>query len=303
MKVGFVGVGNIGGPMAGQLLRAGHALVVHDLHPEAAAPLLAAGAAWANSPGALAADCEIVATCLPGPAEMERVALGPDGLVPSMKPGSLYIDHTTNSPLLVRRVHAALQARGVAMLDAPVSGGREGAQTRDLLVMVGGDRAAFERARPVLEALAERVLHVGEIGCGSVCKIMHNCASFTLDLAMAECWTVGVKAGVAPETIVDVFRSAALGNMMSLKVRLPATYLRGDFEPRFALGLARKDLGLAVDLARASGVPMRLGVLCEQEMVEAMGRGWADRDSSIFLTLQEERAGVQVRVPTERRAT
>jgi 3-hydroxyisobutyrate dehydrogenase len=142
------------------------------------------------------------------------------------------------------------------------------------------------------------VLHVGGIGCGSVCKIMHNCASFTLDLVMAECWTVGVRAGVDPGTIVDVFRSAALGNMMSLKVRLPATYLRGNFDPRFSLRLARKDLGLAVDLARANGVPMRMGALCEQEMVEAMARGWADRDSSIFLTLQEERARVQIRVPT-----
>lgn len=298
MKIGFIGVGNIGGPMAGQLLRAGHVLVVHDIRPEAAAPLLAEGAAWADSPRALAEDCAVIATCLPGPAEMEQVAYGPSGLVASMKRGSLYIDHTTNSPLLVRRVHSALQAKGVAMLDAPVSGGREGAQTRDLLVMVGGDRAVFERARPLLLALAERVLHVGGIGCGSICKIMHNCASFTLDLVMAECWTVGVKAGVAPETIVDVFRQAALGNMMSLKVRLPATYLRGNFEPRFALGLARKDLGLAVELARASGVPLRLGALCEQEMVDAMARGWADRDSSIFLTLQEERAQVRVRAPT-----
>jgi len=118
---------------------------------------------------------------------------------------------------------------------------------------------------------------------------------------MAECWTVGVKAGVAPETIVDVFKNAALGNMMSLKVRLPATYLRGNFDPRFALKLARKDLGLALELARAYDTPMRLGALCEQELVEAMARGWAERDASIFLTLQEERAKVQVRVTPENR--
>jgi 3-hydroxyisobutyrate dehydrogenase-like beta-hydroxyacid dehydrogenase len=114
---------------------------------------------------------------------------------------------------------------------------------------------------------------------------------------MAECWTVGVKAGVAPEVIVDVFNQAALGHMMSLKVRLPATYLRGNFEPRFSLKLARKDLGLALELARATDVPMRLSALCEQEMVEAIGRGWANQDASIFLTLQEERARVQVRLP------
>jgi 3-hydroxyisobutyrate dehydrogenase len=297
MPLGFIGVGSIGRPMAGQLLRAGYQLTVYDVRREHADPLLAAGAGWGESPAAVAADCEVVVTCLPGPEEMEQVTLGPLGIVHGMRPGTLYIDHTTNSPLLVRRVHAALQARGVEMLDAPVSGGTEGAQTRDLLVMVGGDTAVFERARPILRALAERVRHVGPIGCGSVCKILHNCASFTLDLIMAECWTVGVKAGVAPETIVDVFQNAALGNMMSLKVRLPATYLRGNFDPRFALRLARKDLGLALELARAGETPMRLGALCEGEMIEAMGRGWADRDASIFLTLQEERAGVQVRVP------
>ena len=297
MHLGFIGVGSIGRPMAGQLLRAGHQLTVHDVRSENAAPLLAAGATWADSPAALAAACEVVATCLPGPIEMEQVALGPKGILEGIRPGALYIDHTTNSPLLVRRVHAALQARGVDMLDAPVSGGTEGAETRDLLVMVGGEPAVFDRARPILDALAERVRHVGPIGCGAVCKILHNCASFTLDLTMAECWTVAVKAGVAPETIVDVFKHAALGQMMSLNVRLPATYLRGNFDPRFALKLARKDLGLALELARAYDTPMRLGALCEQEMVEAMARGWADRDASIFLTLQEERANVQVRVP------
>jgi len=301
MKVGFIGVGSIGNPMAGQLLRAGHELLVHDIRREAAASLLARGAAWLDSPAAVAAASEIVATCLPGPKEMEQVVLGPKGILEGVRKGSLYVDHTTNSPLLVRRVHDLLAARGVDMLDAPVSGGTEGAQTRDLLVMVGGEGRVFERARPVLDALAARVIHVGAIGCGSVCKIMHNCASFTLDLAMAECWTVGVKAGVAPETIVDVFKNAALGNMMSLKVRLPATYLRGNFDPRFALKLARKDLGLALELARAYDTPMRLGALCEQELVEAMARGWGERDASIFLTLQEERAEVQVRVTPENR--
>jgi len=182
------------------------------------------------------------------------------------------------------------------MLDAPVSGGAEGAATRDLLVMVGGEHEVFERVRPLLDTMAKRVLYTGEIGCGSISKLMHNAASFTLDLLMAECWTAGVKAGVAPETIVDVFKSAALGHMMSLKVRLPATYLRGDFTPRFALRLARKDLGLALEVGRAGNVPMPLSALCEQELIEAMARGWGDRDASIFLTLQEERAGVTVRV-------
>jgi 3-hydroxyisobutyrate dehydrogenase len=297
MQIGFIGVGSIGHPMAGQLLAAGHKLIVHDVRPEAAAQLIASGAAWGESPADVAARCELVATCLPGPAEMEEVCLGARGIVGAIREGGLYVDHTTNSPMLVRRVHGMLAAKGVAMLDAPVSGGTEGARTRDLLVMAGGEPAAFARAGAELDTIARRVLYTGGIGSGSVAKLMHNCASFTLDLVMAECWTVAVKAGVAPETIVEAFKEAALGHMMSLKVRLPATYLRGNFEPRFSLKLARKDLGLALELARDTDVPLRLGALCAQEMSEAMARGWANRDASIFLTLQEERAGVHVRLP------
>jgi 3-hydroxyisobutyrate dehydrogenase len=297
MKIGFIGIGNIGAPIAGQVLAAGHALVVHDLRRAAADALVAAGASWSPAPGALAAQCEVVATCLPGPTEMEQVCLGPDGIVAGLQPGALYIDHTTNAPVLVRRIHALLAERDIAMIDAPVSGGMEGARTRDLLVMAGGDPAAFARARPLLDAIARRVVHTGGIGTGSIAKIMHNCASFTLDLLLAECWTAGVKAGIGAATLVRVFTEAALGNMMSLKVRLPATYLRGDFDPRFSLRLARKDLGLALDLARATDTPMRLASLCEQELVEAVARGWADRDASIALTLQEERANVHVRLP------
>jgi 3-hydroxyisobutyrate dehydrogenase len=297
MKIGFIGTGNIGAPIAGQLLRAGHQLLVHDIRRNAAEPLLASGAEWCDTAMTLAGQCEVVATCLPGPKEMEQVCLGPPGIAAHLKPGALYIDHTTNAPSLVRRVHALLAEKGVAMIDAPVSGGMEGAQTRDLLVMAGGDIAAFERARPLLDAIAKRVIHTGAIGTGSIAKIMHNCASFTLDMLMAECWTTGVKAGIDAATIVEVFNEAALGQMMSLKVRLPATYLRGDFAPRFSLALARKDLGLAMDLARETKTPMRLAALCEQELIEAIGRGWAGNDASIALTLQEERAQTEVRLP------
>jgi 3-hydroxyisobutyrate dehydrogenase-like beta-hydroxyacid dehydrogenase len=292
VKIGFVGLGNIGAPIVGQLLAAGHTLLVHDLRLEAADRLAAAGARWCDSPAALAAESDIVATCLPGPAEMEAVCLG---IAAELRPGALYIDHTTNSPALVRRVHDGLAERGVAMLDAPVSGGREGAETRDLLVIAGGEPAAFARARPLFDAIAKRVIHTGPIGTASIAKIMHNCASFTLDLVMAECWTAGVKAGIDAATLVEVFREAALGRMMSLNLRLPATYFAGDFAPRFSLRLARKDLGLALDLARATDTPMRLAALCEQDMTAAVERGWAERDASSFLLLQEERAKIAIR--------
>src|SRR5438067_11152181 len=139
MNIGFIGTGNIGAPIAGQLLKAGHRLLVHDIRRSNAEPLLATGAEWADAPAALADECEIVATCLPGPKEMEAVCLGPAGLDAHLQPGALYIDHTTNAPSLARQVHALLAAKNVAMLDAPVSGGVEGVQTGDLLAMAGGD--------------------------------------------------------------------------------------------------------------------------------------------------------------------
>ena len=297
MKVGFIGTGNIGTPIAASILKAGYDLTVHDIVKEKADFLLELGARWAGSPREVAEVCSIVCACLPGPREMEQVTLGEDGLLEGLASGSVYIDHTTNSPALAQRVHGIYKERGVDMVDAPVSGGVEGARIRDLLVMVGGDEDTFQRCKPILDAIGERVYHTGGIGAGCTCKILHNTAVFCADMAMAECWTLAVKAGVAPEVIVDVFRNGALGRMSNLSMRLPDTYFRGDFDPRFALRIARKDIGLAMDLARANSVPMRLAELCEQEYMEAMGRGWEDRDSSIVLTLKEERAGVQVRLP------
>ena len=297
MRVGFIGAGNIGTPIAANILKAGYELTVHDIVKEKADYLLELGAQWADSPRAVAEVCQFICACLPGPREMEQVTLGEGGLLEGLTSGSVYIDHTTNSPELAKRVHGIFKERGVDMVDAPVSGGVEGAMIRDLLVMVGGDEDTFQRCRPILDAIAERVYHTGGIGTGCTCKIMHNTAVFCTDMAMAECWTLAVKSGVAPEVIVDVFRNGALGRMSNLSMRLPDTYFRGDFNPRFALRIARKDIGLATDLARTHNVPMRLAELCEQEYMEAMGRGWEDRDSSIVLTLQEERAGVQVRLP------
>ncbi len=257
MKIAFIGVGNIGRPMAEHLRAAGHDVVVYDVRREAAASLVSAGAAWAESPARRRPDARSSRRACPDPSRWSGSRSAQTASWTRSLPGAVYVDHTTNAPALVRTIHDRFGAKGVAMLDAPVSGGAEGAATRDLLIMVGGEHGVFERVRPLLDTMAKRVLYTGQIGCGSISKLMHNAATFTLDLLMAECWTAGVKAGVAPETIVEVFKSAALGHMMSLKVRLPATYLRGDFTPRFALRLARKDLGLALEVGRAGNVPCR----------------------------------------------
>ena len=302
MKVAFIGVGKIGRPMARQVLAAGFDLTVHDLSRDAAAPLLDAGAKWARSPREAADGADVVCTCVQGPPEMERAVLGDDGIASSIRPGAVYADHTTNSPALVRRVHDELKARGVDMLDAPVSGGVEGARTRDLTVLAGGDADALERCRPVLDAMAKTVLHVGPIGAGCVCKIAHNCATFVRAMALMECLTLGVKAGVAPDVLIDAFSRGALGTNLDLLVRMPETLFRGNFEPRFTLRTAIKDITLATELAEEVGVPVQMAEACRAEMNEALERGLGDLDSSIALTLQEERAGVEVRLPQAPRA-
>ena len=296
MRVGFIGTGSIGRPMAGQVLAAGYSLVVHDIDRGAATPLLEAGAESADSPRAVAEQCEIVCTCLPGPPEFQQVVYGTDGILEGITTGSVLVDHTTNSPELVRETHHRLESAGVSMLDAPVSGGAEGARTRDLTMLVGGDSATLERCRPVLDAIAKTVMHVGDIGAGCVCKIAHNCATFSLDLATVECLTMGVRAGVDPSVLVEVFQKCAIGRNFNLHTRLPDTLFSGDFEPRFALKTAMKDMRLATELAEHYGVQMNLTEVCQAEMEEAVRRGWAALDSSAFLRLQEERSGVQLRL-------
>lgn len=302
-SVGFIGLGNMGSRMAANLVAAGFHLVVHDRRRESANSLLEKGAAWADTPGAVARAAAIVCTSLPGPKEMEAVFSSNGGLLATMNAGSLLVDFTTNSPLLVRRMNAELKSVGASMLDAPVSGGVSGALSRRLTVQVGGDAAVVARARPVLDAVADTVLHVGGTGCGNVCKLMHNCAVFCADLAMIECLTAGIKAGVDPTTMITLFQKSGIGRNHDLQVSLPVTLFRGDFAARFAMNTALKDMKLATELAQASGVPMNLAALCEAEMAEAVARGWGEMDHAVFLTLQEERAGVKARLAGDEKPT
>jgi len=300
MKVGFIGLGIMGTSMASNLIKAGHELVVHDIKREAAAPHLKAGAVWADTPRKLAEAVEVVMTSLPGPPEMESVALGKDGLLSGMAAGKVYFDLTTNSPKVVRRVHAVFAEKAVHLLDAPVSGGPSGARTRKLALWVGGDEAVFKKYKPVLDAIGDQPMYVGPIGAGSVTKLVHNCAGYAVQTALAEVFTLGVKAGVEPLALWEAVRQGATGRQRTFD-RTPHQFFRGKYDPpNFALRLAHKDVFLATELGREQGVPMRLANLTLAEMTEALNRGWGERDSRITMTLQEERAGVQVRVEEER---
>ncbi len=299
MKVGFIGLGTMGQHMAHHLQQAGHELAVHDIRREAAEPHLAEGATWADTPGRAADGAEVVFTSLPGPPEVEAVALGDAGLLKGMRAGAAWFDLTTNSPALVRRLHATFAERGVHLLDAPVSGGPRGARTRRLALWVGGDEAVFQTYRPVLEAIGDQPFYVGPIGAGSVAKLVHNCAGYTIQCALAEVFTLGVKAGVEPLALFQAVRQGAQGRRRTFD-GLIDQFLPGTFDPpAFTLRLAHKDVSLATALGREHRVPMRLANLALEELTEALNRGWGERDSRVAMLLQEERAGVAVRVPSE----
>ncbi|HYS15575.1 MAG TPA: NAD(P)-dependent oxidoreductase, partial [Candidatus Binatia bacterium] len=249
MRVGFIGLGNMGAPMAGFVLGAGFSLVVHDLRRQAAASLLERGAVWADAPRDVAGQCDVICVCVPGPPDMQAVMLGPRGVVEGVRSGSVVIDHTTNAPAVVREVAVAVAARGAHLLDAPLDGGREGALEGQLTLFVGGDEAVLRRVKPVLDAFSRSVVWVGELGTGSVTKLVHNALAMSIDLLLAECLTLGVKGGVALPRLVEAFREGCIvGQNMTFTKRMPATLFRGDFAARFALALAYKDFRLAGDL-------------------------------------------------------
>lgn len=299
VTVGFIGLGTMGSSIAANLAQGGHELIVHDLDQTRAEALVAQGAVWAEGPAGVAAGADIVFTSLPGPAEVEAVALGAGGLIESGAEGLAYFDLSTNSPTVMRRIHQVGQSRGVDVFDAPVSGGPDGAASGRLAVWVGGDAAAFERWKPIISSFADAPHHVGPIGAGSVAKLVHNCSGYIVQTALAETFTMGVKAGVDPEGLWEAVRQGALGRRQTFD-SLARNYLPGRFDPPdFALGLARKDVMLACEVGREFDVPMRLANLVLQEMTEAMNRGWEGRDSRSAMLLQEERAGVTVRVEPE----
>ena len=296
MKVGFIGLGTMGGSIALNVRKGGYELTVYDLRREAAKPHLEAGAKWADSPSALAGASDVIFTSLPGPREAEAVG---DELLSAMRPGAAWFDLSTNSPTVVRRIHARFAAKDLAMLDAPVSGGPHGAKSGKLALLVGGDKAVFDRFRPVLDAIGDQILYIGPIGAGSVAKLVHNCAGYMIQTALAEVFTLGVKAGVDPLELWAAVRQCSLGRIRTFD-RLGRQFLQGSFDPPdFALQLAHKDVTLATELGRELGVPMRMANTTYAEMTEALNRGWGHRDLCVPMLLQEERAGVDIKVPAE----
>jgi len=297
MKVGFIGLGTMGGHMAfNARTKGGFEMIVHDLRREASLRHVECGAVWADDVATLAREADVVLTSLPGPKEAESVG---EVLAANMRQGCPWFDLSTNSPTVVRRLHASFAARGIPVLDAPVSGGPSGAKSGQLALLVGGDRAVFDRYKHVLDSIGDQVIYIGPIGAGSVAKLVHNMAGYATQTALAEVFTLGVKAGVDPVELWAAVRQCSLGRQRTFD-RLGKQFLQGKFDPPdFALKLAHKDCMLATELGREIGVPMRIANLTVAEMTEALNRGWGERDSRIPMLLQEERSGVKIQVPAE----
>lgn len=299
MKVGFIGLGTMGIGMALNLRKAGYDLIVHDLRKESAQPLIAAGAVWAETVADLGHSADVVFTSLPGPKEMEAVGTGEGGLLESMQPGSTWFDLTTNSPTVVQNVSERFQQKGIALLDAPVSGGPSGTRSGKLAIYVGGDREVFETHKKVLDSIGDRVIYVGQVGAGNTAKIVHNLISLVSRMAIAEGMSLGIKAGLDPIELWNAVRQGAIGRARTLDL-VAAQYLQSSYDPpSFALRLAYKDFNLALDLARQYDVPMKQAQVAYADYTAALERGWSELDSRSPMQLQNERAGVTVKASAE----
>jgi 3-hydroxyisobutyrate dehydrogenase len=289
MKLAFIGLGAMGRHMAANVQKAGHEVRAYDIRPVEGFKLFPSVAEAAKG-------CELVFTSVPGPDDVDKVGTELKGVLAS---GAAWFDLSTNSPARVRRLHKEMQEKGIHLLDAPVSGGTTGAQSGKLAIWVGGERAIYDKYLSIVRTIGDQPFYVGPIGSATVAKLSHNIASFAIHAAMAEIFSLGVKAGVEPLALFRAIRQGATGRKRTFD-RLAEYYLPGKFDPSsFSLRLAHKDAVLALELAKEVGVPMQFSQLALKELEQGIARGWIDRDFRATMTLQEERAGVNPRVPAE----
>jgi 3-hydroxyisobutyrate dehydrogenase-like beta-hydroxyacid dehydrogenase len=297
MKVGFIGLGVMGGPMAANVLKGGHELTVYDLNPAAVAQLTALGARAAASPRELGQASEVVITMLPEPQHVEGAILGENGAAADMAAGGTVIDMSTIDPTTSQRVGQALKARGIAMVDSPVGKTSEHAVTGTLTLMIGGEAADIERVRPVLSCMGNQFFICGGQGMGHAMKMTNNLLATTIMCANTEALAIGAKCGLTLETMVEVMKTT-MGWNQQLAVALPKKAFVGDDSPGFMVKLAAKDVRLAVAAARQQGFEPLVGNGALATLDRAAQLGRADRDTAALLFLREEELGIRVRPAT-----
>ena len=288
--VGFIGLGNMGNPMAGNVLKKGYALTVFDKNPAAMQNLVADGAKGAASAAEVLERAEVVLTCLPGSPEVEALYLGGSGLVEQAKRGSALVDLSSVLPSTPRKLEAACRARGVDFLEAPVSGGVTGARAATLAVMTGGEAAVLERVRPVLSCIGPNLYHVGPAGAGNTVKAINNMMSSVNAIAMMEGLIVGVKAGLDLKTIADIVKTSS-GNSNAL-ARVDRALIPRNFEPGFKVQLMNKDLDTFNAIARELHVPVSFSNVAQRYQQAALAAGLGEKDTSVIFTVIEKLAGL-----------
>jgi 2-hydroxymethylglutarate dehydrogenase len=292
MSVGFIGVGNMGNPMAGNVLKAGFPVVVFDRSPQAMDNLVHAGAQRAASAREVVERSEITLTSLPASPDVEAVYLDAGGLVESAKPGTLLIDLSSVLPSTPRKIEPLARARAVDFLEAPVSGGVSGARAATLAIMVGGDAQALTRAQPVLKAIGPNIFHVGPAGAGNTVKAINNMMACVNSLAMMEGLALGVKAGLDPMTIYEVVKASS-GGSKALE-RIPRALIPRNFDPGFMVKLMNKDLETFNLIAKELHVPVSFSNVAQRYQQAALAAGLGDHDTSVVMTIIERLAAVQV---------
>jgi len=297
LKIGWIGVGRMGRFMAGHLLDAGHEVTLHDIRRTLAAPLLKRGATWAATPAEASRGKEHVFLSLPTPEAAREVVLGEQGVIEGAARGAVVIETSTSSHDMVLELGRALHTEGIRFMDSPVSGGERGAETRDLCMMAGGDKATYDEVKPILDLMGDKVMYCGPLGHGTVCKLCHQLFGSAMAQAAYEVLTVGVKAGVKLETLLEAISKSAVGKRPPLSGWREGG-LSDSCEMRpysVPLSIMVKDVTLARQLGRKFQVPMDVSDIVEQRYLEAARRGWTDLDSGVTRRLQEERAGVKLR--------
>jgi 3-hydroxyisobutyrate dehydrogenase-like beta-hydroxyacid dehydrogenase len=294
MNVGFIGLGTMGAPMARNIAAKGHAMVVHDVNAAAVASLVGAGARRGASPREVAAASDVVITMLPDAPDVERVALGHDGIVHGIRRGAVYVDMSTIDPATTRRVGDAMASRGAAMIDSPVGKTADAAVAGTLTLMVGGPADVIARVRPVLDCMGTDFFHCGGLGAGQTLKLINNLLATAVSEASIEALVAGTKSGLALDTMLAVLRTTMAWNN-ALAIGLPKRPLAGDFQPGFMMKLAQKDCRLALGMVESLGVAAPVGRAALASVDEAVTRGLADADVGALLKLREEAAGVTVR--------
>jgi 2-hydroxy-3-oxopropionate reductase len=295
-RIGFIGLGIMGKPMAGNLLAAGYPLTVYSRSSGPVDELVAAGAMAAGSPREVAESSDVVITMLPDSPDVEAVVLGADGVAQGMRDGALYIDMSTIAPAVSRRIAAVLSERGVAAVDGPVSGGEPAARDGALSIMAGGSEEAVERARPIFDVLGKATTHIGEAGAGQVAKAANQVVVGLTIQAVSEALILARKAGVDPARV----REALLGGFAQSRILdlHGQRMLDGAFDPGFKLGLHRKDLGIALQLGREEHVPLFATAQAAELMDALLAQGAGDRDHSALFTLYEQLAAAPAGEPS-----